>query len=120
MITITRTRVSTKSRSTKTQTDMTGKTQIALTDRDGEVRYFTQDSLLEQMAGANIPGTAPIKAAMRNLADQVREMRTAQKDYFAAQFGSAEKNIALTRAKTAEAKVDKMLTAVGPLIERML
>lgn len=98
---------------------MTGKTTIALTDRDGEVRYFTQDSLLEQMAGANIPGTAPIKAAMRNLADQVREMRTAQKDYFAAVYGSTEKNMALSRSKTAEAKVDKMLAAVGPLIERL-
>lgn len=91
---------------------MTGKNIITLVDLDDQTRYFTAESLLSQMAAADIPATAPIKTVAKNLATAVREMREAQKDYFKSQYGSTEKLAALNRSKAAEGKVDKMLAAI--------
>lgn len=92
---------------------------ITLTDLDEQVRYFTQESLIEQLAAANLPGTAPIKGAMRNLATAVKDMRDAQKMYFKSPYGAPEKQAALNASKAAENKVDKMIQAVNPILERL-
>lgn len=92
---------------------------IALTDLEAQARYFTQEDLQNQLAAIDLAGAAPIKAAMRTLANAVEEMRQAQKDYFKSTYGSPEKQAALNRSKAAEAKVDKMLTGARQFLARV-
>lgn len=98
---------------------MTGKNIIALTDLDEQARYFTVDSLISQLAQADLPGTNAIKTVTRNLSAAVKEMREAQKQYFKTTYGSTEKLAALNRSKAAEAKVDKMLAAMEHTLNRL-
>lgn len=92
---------------------------IALTDLDDQVRYFTEEMLLEQLAGADIPGTAPIKAAFRNLANRVTEMRKLQSQYFAAAYGSPEKQRLLNQSKAAEKAVDDIVKSFNTVLEKL-
>lgn len=85
------------------------KSIIALTDLDEQARFFEKEDLQQQLLTIDLPGSAPAKAVARNLASLVREMRKAQKDYFAAAYGSPAKQQALTRSKSLEAKVDAAL-----------
>ena len=91
---------------------------IALLDLDDHMRYFNEDSLLEQLAGADIPGTAPIKAAFRNLANRVAEMRKTQDSFFKAN-GSAEKANLLKRSKELEKQVDAIIKGFNQTLERL-
>lgn len=84
------------------------KKYLALEDDTGEVRTFDSVELVRQLVAADFPGTAPIKYAFRNLAKAVREMRDAQNEYFKAPHGP-DKQTALSRAKAAEGKVDKII-----------
>ena len=52
-----------------------------------------------------------------NFADKVREMRAAQKAYFAADYGSSEKWVALALSKRLEAEVDRMLAGDGAQLD---
>lgn len=92
---------------------------ILLTDLDDQVRYFTEDNLLEQLAGADIPGTGPIKGAFRNLANRVAEMRKLQSQYFSAVYGATEKLRMLNQCKAAEKKVDDILKNFNQVLERL-
>lgn len=92
---------------------------IALADLDDQVRYFTEEMLLEQLTGADFTGTGPIKAAFRNLANRVTEMRRLQSQYFAAAYGSAEKAALLKRSKEAEKKVDDIVKSFNQVLERL-
>lgn len=92
---------------------------IALLDLDDQMRYFNEDSLLEQLAGADIPGTAPIKAAFRNLANKVSEMRKTQDLYFKATYGSVEKSRLLARSKELEKQVDAIVKGFNQVLEKL-
>lgn len=92
---------------------------IALTDNDGQVRYFSEESLMSQLAGADIPGSAPIKSAFRNLANKVNEMRRCQNQYFAAAHGSPEKASMLKRSKEMEKKVDEIIKHFNVVLEKI-
>lgn len=92
---------------------------IALTDTEDQVRYFDEESLMSQLAGADIPGSAPIKSAYRNLANKVNEMRRCQNQYFAAAYGSPEKASMLKRSKEAEKKVDDIVKQFNVVLEKM-
>ena len=92
---------------------------ILLTYLDDQVRYFTEDNLLEQLAGADIPGTGPIKGAFRNLANRVAEMRRVQGQYFAAAYGSPEKAAMLKRSKDLEKQVDDILKNFNVVLEKL-
>lgn len=83
------------------------------------MRYFTEDNLLEQLAGADIPGTGPIKGAFRNLANRVAEMRRVQGQYFAAAYGSPEKAAMLKRSKDLEKQVDDILKNFNVVLEKL-
>lgn len=98
---------------------MAQKKVIALTDLDDQVRYYTEESLLEQLAGADFPGTGPIKGAFRNLANRVTEMRRAQNQYFAAAHGSVEKSAMLKRSKELEKQVDDIVKSFNQVLERL-
>ena len=99
--------------------DMSKQTILALADLDGQMCYFDQDSLLEQLASANIPGTGQIKGAFRNLANRVAEMRRVQGQYFAAAYGSPEKAAMLKRSKELEKQVDDIIKNFNPVLERL-
>lgn len=99
--------------------DMSSKKILALTDLDEQVRYFEEESLLEQLAHADIPGTGPIKSAFRNLANRVAEMRRTQGQYFAAAYGSPEKAAMLKRSKELEKQVDDIIKNFNPVLERL-
>ena len=86
---------------------------------DDQMRYFNEDSLLDQLAGADIPGTAPIKYAFRNLANRVTEMRKIQTQYFSAAYGSPEKANLLKRSKDLEKQVDEIIKRFNTTIERL-
>lgn len=92
---------------------------IVLTDSDGATRYFDIDSLVEQLAFADLPGTAPIKAAYRNLANKVAEMRREQSAFFSAQIGSPVRENHLRRAKKLEQEVDAIIKAFNVVLEKL-
>lgn len=92
---------------------------LAIIDMDDQMRYFNEESLLEQLAGADIPGTAPIKYAFRNLANRVTEMRKIQTQYFSATHGSPEKANLLKRSKDLEKQVDEIIKRFNTTIERL-
>lgn len=98
---------------------MASKKIIALTDLDDKVCYFSEDSLLEQLAGANLPGTGPIKGAFRNLANRVSEMRKTQGQYFAASHGTPEKANLLRRSKELEKQVDDIIKNFNRVLEAL-
>lgn len=91
---------------------------IALLDLDDQMRYFSEDSLLKQLAGADIPGTAPIKAAFRNMANRVAEMRKTQNLYFKSAVG-VEKSRLLARSKELEKQVDAIIKGFNQTLERL-
>lgn len=90
---------------------------LALTDLDDQVRYFSEESLLEQLAGADLPGTGPIKGAFRNLANRVSEMRRIQGQYFTAAYGTPEKANLLKRSKELEKQVDDIIKNFNRVLE---
>lgn len=92
---------------------------ITLMDADDQARFFTEESLLEQLAMADIPGTAPIKAAFKNVIRIVRDMREAQNSYFRAAYGSSEKEVFLRKSKALEAKVDAIVQRAEQTIEKL-
>lgn len=92
---------------------------IALIDLDDQMHYFTEESLLEQLAGADLPGTAPIKAAFRNLANKVAEIRKFQTQYFAATYGSSEKARLLAKSKELEKQVGTIVKSFNQALERL-
>ena len=98
---------------------MASKKLIALTDTDDQIRYFTEDDLIEQLAGADFPGTAPIKAAYKHFANLVAEMRKAQTQYFAASHGTPEKAATLKRSKNLEAQVDTITKTFTQTLSRL-
>lgn len=98
---------------------MAQKKVIALTDLDDQVRYYTEEMLLEQLAGADFPGTGPIKGAFRNLANLVAEMRKFQSQYFKAAYGTPEKQRLLNQSKAAEKKVDDIVSKFNMVLERL-
>lgn len=98
---------------------MASKKILALTDLDDQMRYFNEESLLEQLAHADIPGTGPIKGAFRNLANRVTEMRRVQGQYFAAAYGSPEKAAMLKRSKDLEKQVDDILKNFNVVLEKL-
>jgi uncharacterized protein Yka (UPF0111/DUF47 family) len=87
---------------------MANQKQICLADETGEMRWFQQDALEQQLAGADMSASGALKSLIRNFSKSVREMREAQTAYFGANYGSAEKERHLRRAKELEKKVDDM------------
>lgn len=85
--------------------------QICLTDETGQIRWFQQEDLEAQLAGADMSASGALKGLVRNLANAVRDMRSAQTDYFKAQYGTSEKERLLKRSKDLESKVDGMVKA---------
>lgn len=92
---------------------------ICLVDEAGEVRYFQQQALLDQLAVAEISVAGAIKSAARNLGNKVREMRKAQSEYFSATYGTPEKDRALRKSKELEKTVDAMLKQIDATMEKL-
>ncbi len=92
---------------------------ICLTDETGEIRWFQQDDLAAQLAGADMSASGALKALARNFANAVRGMREAQNAYFKAAYGSPEKQRFLNQSKTLEAKVDGMVNSIHRTLEML-
>lgn len=86
---------------------------ICLTDETGTVRWFQQDDLEQQLAGADMSASGALKAMVRNFNTAVRAMRDEQNAYFKAGYGTTEKVHHLARAKALEAKVDGMSKTIN-------
>jgi len=90
---------------------------ICLTDETGAIRWFQQDDLAAQLAGADMTASGALKALVRNFSKAVREMREAQVSYFKANYGTAEKQRFLTQSKALETKVDDMAKTIHRTLE---
>lgn len=92
---------------------MADKNTIALVDVNGEVHWFEPASLGIQLVNYPelIGDCGALRAAARNFAGHVKEMRTNQKRYFANRKVEDKnfKMLLLNQAKKHEERVDKMV-----------
>lgn len=88
--------------------------KITIRDSEGQEITLDENDLMVQLAQSMTQNTASavVKGVLRNFANAVKEMRDAQKAYFSAQYGTPEKNTALSASKECEKKVDKLIVAV--------
>lgn len=92
---------------------------IALTDREDNVSYFDADDLTVQLTGAGIAtGADTVKAAARQFAKVVKQMRDAQKRQ-RSETMEALKRKAADEAAFFEKSVDGMVQTFLQTIEKL-
>lgn len=92
---------------------------IALTDDEGVVRFFKENELIEQLGMAGLSPREASTLALKNFASKVKTMREEQQSYFAAQYGSSQKQQHLSASKRLESEVDKMVKSAIQLIGKL-
>lgn len=92
---------------------------IALADHEDNVAYFDADDLTVQLTGAGIAtGADTVKAAARQFAKVVRQMRDAQKRYRSETMESMKRKAA-EEAAFFEKSVDGMVQQFLQTIEKL-
>lgn len=91
--------------------------KIALKDKDGRTFVVEENDLLDQLAMINLPGTKPLRTATKNLLALVKQMRDAQKAFFANRSNGQDGSTWLAESKRLEAKVDGAITQFNKIVE---
>ncbi len=92
---------------------------ICLTDIDGQVRWFKDDELLDQLAKVDMLPSGAMKSMITKFVTDVRNMLDEQQLYFKAQHGSNEKTRLLNSCKRLEGSVRDKCKHILPTIEKL-
>lgn len=95
-------------------------TKITLLDDSGCERTFDKNDLLAQLATqTSILGNNPATLAARNLTNEFKRLRDAQKEYFASRKNNDEEKTRtlLMIAKKTESSIDGMLSKMEYIIQ---
>lgn len=92
---------------------------VCLSDSDGQMRWFEEQELMEQLANADLLPDGAVKAMIRRFVVDVRNMLDEQQAYFKSNGGPHEKARMLAKCKKMEDDVRRKCAVIVPTLEKM-
>ena len=92
---------------------------VCLTDADGEIRWFEETDLNNQLAKAEMLPAGALKTMISSFVQDVRNMMDEQQNYFKATHGTPEKARLLEKCKKLEKAVREKCQHIVPTMAKL-